>query len=63
MGVYTARVANNESSEVVDILLHVTFYFNPLTKLNNVKNFWRFDISHRWLDDLLKSVNLLQSIF
>jgi len=32
------RVANNESSEVIDILLPVTFYFNPSTKLDNVKN-------------------------
>jgi len=31
--------ANNESSEVVDILLPVTFYFNPSTRLDNVKNF------------------------
>jgi len=30
--------ANNESSEVIDILLPVTFYFNPSTKLDNVKN-------------------------
>jgi len=28
--------ANNESSEVVDILLPVTCYFNPSTKLDNV---------------------------
>jgi len=35
--------ANNES-EVVDILLHVTFYFNSSTMLDNVKNFWRFVI-------------------
>jgi len=25
--------SNNESSEVIDILLPVTFYFNPLTRL------------------------------
>jgi len=31
--------ANNESSEVIDILLPVTCYFNPLTRLDNVKNF------------------------
>jgi len=31
--------ANNESSEVVDILLPVTFYFIPSTRLDNVKNF------------------------
>jgi len=31
--------ANNESSEVVDILLPVTFYCNPSTRLDNVKNF------------------------
>jgi len=30
--------ANNESSEVIDILLPVTFYFNPSTRLDNVKN-------------------------
>jgi len=35
----TARQANNESSEVVDILLPVTFYFNPSTRLDNVTNF------------------------
>jgi len=32
-------VVNNESSEVIDILLPVTFYFNPSTRLHNVKNF------------------------
>jgi len=32
------RAANNESSEVVDILLPVTFYFNPSTRFDNVKN-------------------------
>jgi len=32
------RSANNESSEVVDILLPVTFYLNPSTRLDNVKN-------------------------
>jgi len=32
--------ANNESSEVIDILLPVTFYFNPSTRLDNVKNLW-----------------------
>jgi len=31
--------ANNESSEVIDILLPVTFYFKPSTRLDNVKNF------------------------
>jgi len=30
--------ANSESSEVVDILLPVTFYFDPSTRLDNVKN-------------------------
>jgi len=35
------QVANNESSEGIDILLPVTFYFNALTRLDNVKNFWR----------------------
>jgi len=34
----TIRVANNESSEVIDILLPVTFYVNPSTRLDNVKN-------------------------
>jgi len=29
--------ANNESSEVIDILLPVTFYFIPSTRLDNVK--------------------------
>jgi len=37
--------ANNESSEVIEILLPVTFYFNPLTRLDNFKNLWRFFIS------------------
>jgi len=37
-------LANNESSEVIDILLPVTFYFNPSTRLD-VKNIWRFVIS------------------
>jgi len=32
------RLANNESSEVIDILLPVTFYFNPSTRLDNVKS-------------------------
>jgi len=41
------RDANNESSEVIDILLPVTFYFNPSTRLDNVKNLWRFVISIR----------------
>jgi len=35
--------ANNESSEVIDILLPVTFYFNPSTRLDNVRNLWRLD--------------------
>jgi len=38
------RGANNESSGVIDILLPVTFYFNPSTRLDNVKNLWRFVI-------------------
>jgi len=38
--------ANNESSEVVGILLPVTFYSNPSTRLDNVKHLWRFVISH-----------------
>jgi len=41
------RVANNESSEVIDILLPVTFLFYPSTRLDNVKNLWRFAISMR----------------
>jgi len=44
-------MANNESSEVVDILLPVTFYFKP-TMLDNVKNFWRFVISFRMGGDV-----------
>jgi len=31
--------ANNESSEVIDILLPVIIYFNPSTRFDNVKNF------------------------
>jgi len=42
--------ANNESSEVIDILLPVTFYFNPSTRLDNVKNLWRFVIILPGLD-------------
>jgi len=38
--VIAVRSANNESSEVIDILLPVTFYFNPSTRLDNVKNLW-----------------------
>jgi len=38
-------MANNESSEVIDILLPVTFYFNLSTRLDNVKTLWRFVIS------------------
>jgi len=41
------RGANNESSEVIDILLPVTIYFNPLPRLDNAKNFCRFVISDR----------------
>jgi len=37
--------ANYESSEVIAILLPVTFHFNPWTRLDNVKNLWRFVIS------------------
>jgi len=37
--------ANNESSEDIDILLQVNFYFDPSTRLDNVKNLWRFVIS------------------
>jgi len=33
------RGANNESSEVIDILLPLTFYFNLSARLDNVKNF------------------------
>jgi len=29
--------ANNESSEIIDNLLPVTFLFNPSTRLDNVK--------------------------
>jgi len=29
--------ANNESSEVVDILMPMTFYWDPRTRLDNVK--------------------------
>jgi len=36
--------ATNESSDVVDILLLVTFYFNPSTRLDNATNFRRFVI-------------------
>jgi len=36
--------ANNESSDVVDILLPVTFYFNPSTRLDNATNIWRLVI-------------------
>jgi len=42
---YRDPAANNESSEVIDILLPVTFYFNPSTRLDNVKNLRRFVIS------------------
>jgi len=44
---HIVRCANNDSSEVIDILLPVTFYFNPSTRLDNVRNFWRFVISAR----------------
>jgi len=52
---------NNESSKVVDILLSVTFYFNPSTRLDNVKIFWRFFICHRQIvsesgDDFIKAL-------
>jgi len=39
MLVLASQDANNESSEVVDILLPVTFYFNPSTRLDNATNF------------------------
>jgi len=45
-----------ESSEVIDSLLPVTFYFNPSTMLDNVQNFWRFVIIGRecvWWDLIL----------
>jgi len=32
------RLANNESSEDIEILLPVTLYFNPSTRPDNVKN-------------------------
>jgi len=44
---YASRQANNESSEIIDILLQVTYYFNPSTRLDNVKNLWRFVIIPR----------------
>jgi len=37
-GTAFGREANNKSSEVIDILLPVTFHFNPSTRLDNVKN-------------------------
>jgi len=37
-GDYILATGNNESSEVIDILLPVHFYFNPSTRLDNVKN-------------------------
>jgi len=37
----------------MDILLPVTFYFNPSTRLDNATNFWRLVIRdpamHEWL--------------
>jgi len=47
LGWYLQQSANNESSVVIDILLPVTFYFNPSTRLDNVKNLWRFVISQQ----------------
>jgi len=35
---HSMQGANNESSEVIDILLPVSFYFNPSTRLDHVKN-------------------------
>jgi len=32
------KFANNESSEFIDILLPVTFYFNPSTRLDNASH-------------------------
>jgi len=46
--VQAVRWAKHESSEVIDICLPVTFYFNPSTRLDNVKNLWRFIIRVRW---------------
>jgi len=43
--IYPLQVANNELSEVFDILLRVTIYSNPSTRLDNVRNFWWFVIS------------------
>jgi len=37
--------ANTESSKVIEILLPVTFYFNTSTRLDNVRNLWRFVIN------------------
>jgi len=42
--------ANNKSSEVADILMPVTFYFYHSTRLDNVKNFWRFVICLQGID-------------
>jgi len=42
--IYKNSLMNNELSEVVDILLPVTFYFNPSTRLDNATNFWLFVI-------------------
>jgi len=41
---YGVQGANNESSEVIDILLPVIFYLNPSIRID-VKNLWRFFIS------------------
>jgi len=38
MGIIQDATIKHESSEVVDILLPVKFYFNPSTRLDNVKN-------------------------
>jgi len=50
--IWVWRGANNESSEVVDILLPGTFYFNPLTRLDNGTNFWQFDICGRGIEEV-----------
>jgi len=57
-------VANNESSEVIYILLPVTFYFNPSTRLDNVKNLWRFVISFPvWCIMRVSVFNLFDVLF
>jgi len=54
--------ANKESSEVIDILLPVTFYFNSSTRLDNVKSFWRFVISDQGALDIVHAASSKQDI-